>query len=104
VAMLPVAGGAALPAKSPDMAAMSTSGDMSAADYMSDCCPKANPCDKSMADCGSIAACALTCFGLSTTSSSPFLFPLYASTIGPSLASNSYRSRPGTPPFRPPRV
>ena len=105
VAMLPVAGSAATPAKSLNMSGMSVSDEMSSADDMSDCCPhQSNPCDKSMADCGYMAVCALKCFGFSAGFSSPFVFPLRSSTVAPSLASNSYRSHPGIPPFRPPRV
>ena len=53
VAMLPAAGGVSAAVKSTEMADMSGMDDM-------DCCPqKANPCDKAMDGCSSMATCAL---------------------------------------------
>ena len=49
VATLPAAAGAIIASKSADMTEMSAMDDM-------DCCPRqANPCDKGMTDCGSMA-------------------------------------------------
>jgi hypothetical protein len=53
VALLPAAAGAGVSVKSPVQA------DMSAMEDMHDCCPKANPCDKAMDDCGTMATCVL---------------------------------------------
>jgi hypothetical protein len=57
VAILPAAAGAGMTVKSPAAAGISMTEDMS------DCCPhKANPCEETMDDCGTMAACALKCF------------------------------------------
>jgi hypothetical protein len=111
VAMLPIAGNAALPEKSMDMSAMSAShvvsgsGDMSASEDMSDCCPHDSiPSDKSMNDCGCMATCVLSGFGFWTPSSSFALFLLPLSRFAPLPASTPFHSETGSPPFRPPRV
>ena len=69
VALLPAAAGAGVSVKSPAQA------DMSAMEDMHDCCPKANPCDKAMDDCGTMATCALKCFSFAATSSSNHRIP-----------------------------
>jgi hypothetical protein len=108
VAMLPATAGARLAVKSLDMSgksAMATSAtDMSAMEDM-DCCPhKANPCDKAMGDCGSMAACAFKCFSFAETLFSNIVFPSTSAKMRASIASNPFSSQTGRPPFRPPRV
>lgn len=97
VAMLPAAAGAGVSVKSPAQA------DMSAMEDMHDCCPKANPCDKAMDDCGTMATCALKCFSF-TTSSSIIVFPSICATMTAAFVGNPFSSQMGSPPFRPPRV
>jgi hypothetical protein len=95
VAMLPAVGGARIIVKSADMSAMA---DM-------DCCPhKANPCDKAMDDCASMATCALKCFSFAGTSFSNIVFPSSSAKLPASIAVNPFSSQTGSPPFRPPRV
>jgi hypothetical protein len=97
VAVLPAAGAGAavVPAQT---------GDMAATADMPDCCPsKANPCDQSTGDCGSMAACALKCFGFSNVSLSIVAFPVVAASLSTWAEDHSFRSRPGSAPFRPPR-
>jgi hypothetical protein len=108
VAMVPAAAGARLAVKSSDMsgkAAMDTSAtDMFAMEDM-DCCPhKANPCDKAMGDCGSMAACAFKCFSFAPTSFLSIVFPSSSAKMPASIAIDSFSSQTGSPPFRPPRV
>jgi hypothetical protein len=98
VALLSAAAGAGVNAKSPSPA------DMSMMDDMSDCCPKANPCDKAMDDCGTMATCALKCFSFAATSSSVIAFPSTFAKMTPLFGGNPFSSQTGTPPFRPPRV
>jgi hypothetical protein len=99
VAVLPAAGAAAFNLKSQDAA------EMSAAEPMHDCCPPAaNPCDKSMDDCGTMAACALKCFSSSAIASSPLSFPLALAGVMSPFESSDFHSQTGNPPFRPPRV
>ena len=98
VAMLPAAAGAGVSVKSPAKA------DMSAMEDMHDCCPKANPCDKAMDDCGTMATCALKCFSFAGTSSSIITFPASFAKMTAPFAANPFSSQTGTPPFRPPRV
>jgi hypothetical protein len=96
VALLPAAGGAGV--KSPAPAGMSVMEDMP------DCCPqKADPCDKAMDNCGSMATCALKCFSFVGTSSIIVFPSTVASTTIP-FAANPLSSQPGSPPFRPPRA
>jgi hypothetical protein len=95
VAMLPAAVGARIIVKSADMSAME---DM-------DCCPhKADPCDKAMDDCASMATCALKCFSFAGTSFSNIVFPSSSAKLPASIAVNPFSSQTGSPPFRPPRV
>jgi hypothetical protein len=99
VAVLPAAGAAAFKLKSQDAT------EMSAAEPMHDCCPPAaNPCDKAMDDCGTMATCALKCFGCSTLASSPLSFPLKFVGVMSPFESNDFHSQIGRPPFRPPRI
>jgi hypothetical protein len=96
VAVLPAAG-ASVSFKSADMPDMSTMGD--------DCCPpNADPCDKAMGDCCSMAACALKCFGFSDSPYSILAFPSLPASLNPPFESNSFRPQTDSPPFRPPRV
>jgi len=99
VTMLPVAGSAVAGAKSAEMS------EMAAIEDMHDCCAhKANPCDKAMDDCQSMATCALKCFSFSGTSFSSLAFPSPLASVSPSLATDPFYSQTGNPPFRPPRV
>jgi hypothetical protein len=107
VAMVPAAGAAAFKLKSQDAGEMSASeaAEMSAAEAMDDCCPHAaNPCDKAMADCGSMATCALKCFSFAGTSFSSIVFPSIAAKMAAPIAVHPFSSQTGSPPFRPPRV
>jgi hypothetical protein len=99
VAFLPAAGVAGVSAKSPESA------DLSAMEDMHDCCPpQANPCDKAMDGCGTMAGCALKCFSFAGSSFSIMEFPsTFAKLIVP-FGHNPFSSQAGTPPFRPPRV
>ena len=96
VAMLPAVAGAALKVKSMETAEMSVS------EPMHDCCP--HPCDKTIEDCLSMAACALKCFGFAPTSFSQLAHPLMLASTMPDFASGVLHSQTGHPPFRPPRV
>jgi hypothetical protein len=99
VTMLPAAGGLAVKSISHD--AM----EMSADEPMDDCCPHAaNPCDKAMGDCTSMATCPLKCFSFAGSDSSPHVYPGTLANVLPWLESNSFRSQTSSPPFRPPRV
>ena len=99
VALLPAAAGAGVSAKPPESA------DMSAMEDMHECCPpQANPCDKAMDDCGTMASCALKCFSFAATSSSIIVFPSISATMTASFVSHPFSSQMGSPPFRPPRV
>lgn len=98
VAMLPAAGSAGVSVKSPEAAGISMTEDMS------DCCPhQANPCEKSMDDCGAMAACALKCFSFLGTSA-VIVFPSAFAKMTASFAANPFCSQAGSPPFRPPRA
>ncbi len=105
VAMLPAAAGAGVSSKSPHRADMSMTKDMSMTEAMPDCCPHmANPCDRAMDDCGTMAGCVLKSFSFAGTSSSIIVFPaIFAKVIAP-IERNPLSSQTGTPPFRPPRV
>jgi hypothetical protein len=98
VALLPAAAGAGVSVKSPAQA------DMSAMEDMHDCCPKANPCDKAMDDCGTMATCALKCFSFAATLSSAIAFPAIFATMPAIFDDKLFSSQRGSPPFRPPRV
>ena len=105
VAMLPAAGGAGVSSNTPERSDMSMTEDVSMSEDMHDCCPhEANPCDKAMERCGTMATCALKCFSFAGASSSIVAFPAtFAKMIAP-LEHNPFSSQTGTPPFRPPRV
>lgn len=78
---------------------------MSAAEPMHECCPPAaNPCDKAMDDCGTMATCAVKCFSCSTFTSSPLSFPLTLAGVMSPFESGDFHSQTGSPPFRPPRI
>src|SRR5262249_23260745 len=99
VAALPMAGvvGAAA-VKSLEMTDMLTMDDM-------DCCPhQANPCDKTMDCCSSMATCALKCFTFFNTASVAIVFPSRLASLSPALEIDRLSSQTGSPPFRPPRV
>jgi hypothetical protein len=99
VALLPAAGAGAFTLKSQDAT------EMSATEPTHDCCPPAaNPCDKAMDDCGTMATCALKCFSCSTGVSSPLSFPLTLASVMPLFESGDFYSQTGSPPFRPPRI
>jgi hypothetical protein len=99
VAMLPMAGGFGFKLKSQNAT------EISAVEPMHDCCPPAaNPCDKTMDDCGSMAACATKCFGYSGGVSTPLGYLLTRADVLPLFESDDFRSLTGSPPFRPPRV
>jgi hypothetical protein len=99
VTLLPAAGAAAFKLKSQDAT------EMSATEPMHECCPPAaNPCDKAMDDCGTMATCALKCFNCSTGASSPLSFPLTLASVMPLFESGDFHSQTGSPPFRPPRI
>src|SRR5260221_14019775 len=66
VAMLPMGGGFGFKLKSQDAT------EISAVEPTHECCPPAaNPCDKTMDDCASMAACTTKCFGYSGGVSTP---------------------------------
>ena len=98
VALLPAAAGAGVSVKSPAQA------DMSAMEDMHDCCPKANPCDKALDDCGTMATCALKCFSFAATLSSIIAFPAVFAKIPGLIDDQLFSSQRSNPPFRPPRV
>jgi hypothetical protein len=109
VAVLPAAGAAAFKLKSQDATEMSAGKSMQDEpmhdESMHECCPpEANPCDKAMDTCASMATCALKCFGYSTGPSSPLSFPLTFASVMPVFESGDFHSQTGSPPFRPPRV
>lgn len=98
VAVLPAAGGFGAVIKSTETTEMASMADM-------DCCPdKANPCDKAMDDCPSMATCALKCFTFSSTGASPVVFPVHVALMKPPFWTEPFDSQKGSPPFRPPRV
>jgi hypothetical protein len=101
VALLPAAAGAGVDLKSADKSADMT--DMSAMGH--DCCPpKADPCDKAMGDCSSMAACALKCFSFSAALFSTVVFRSILPSVAPQFESHLFRLQIGSPPFRPPRA
>jgi hypothetical protein len=95
VATLPIAGGVAAIAKTAD-ASMSAP--------MDDCDHRVMPCHKGMADCQSMAACALKCFNFSGTSFSILSFPLVLTDRATAFADGPFHPQTSSPPFRPPRV
>ena len=98
VASLPAAGAAAFKLKPHDMAEMSASEPM-------DCCPPAaNPCDKAMGDCASMAACMVNCLSYAGGMSSPLVYPVTLAALMPLFESGVLHSHTSSPPFRPPRV
>jgi uncharacterized protein with ACT and thioredoxin-like domain len=107
VAVLPLAGGA-VGGKSSEMSEsmyMTSSGDMSVSMDMSDCCPHDSvPCDKSIANCLSMAGCASTMLSLSEHIVSSFVFPIVLTQLLPTLESQTFPSQTSSPPFRPPRA
>jgi hypothetical protein len=116
VAMLPAAA-VGVSSKSPDRADISMTedmsmthdismtDDMSTTEDMHDCCPPmANPCDRAMDNCGSMAGCVLKSFSFAGTSSSVIVFPATSAKMIAPLEHNPFSSQTGAPPFRPPRV
>jgi len=107
VAMLPVTGGA-LGAKSSDMSVsmnISPSDAMSVSMDMSDCCPQNTaPCEKSMANCATMANCAGNFLSFSEPHFANRVFSMVFVELTPTLASQTLRSQTSSPPFRPPRV
>jgi hypothetical protein len=117
VTLLPAAGSIApnsTPQSTPKSPPMSTSQDpmathdamdMSAAGPMDDCCPHpADPCDKAMGGCTSMATCALKCFSFAGSVSSPLIYPRALANVLPLFESGIFRSQTSVPPFRPPRI
>jgi hypothetical protein len=104
VAILPVAGSSSMTAKSSEMHGIPAAQDMSSSDNMSPCPHHAKDCDKSKCDTDCMATCALSFFGLAGMGSVAVAFPPLFTSMVPPLASDCHRSRPGNPPFRPPRV
>jgi hypothetical protein len=113
VTLLPAAGSIAL-TPTPKSPPMSTSQDpmgsqdamdMSAAGPMDDCCPHpADPCDKAMGGCTSMATCALKCFSFAGSASSPLIYARMLANVLPLFESGMFRSQTSVPPFRPPRI
>jgi hypothetical protein len=98
VAVLPAAASAGVSVKSPEAAGISMTEDMP------DCCPhKANPCEKAMDDCATMATCVLKCFSFLGTSA-VIVFPSAFAKMTASFAANPFSSQAGSPPVRPPRV
>ena len=98
VALLPTAGAATFKLKPQEMTEMSASEPM-------DCCPPAaNPCDKSMGDCASMAACMVNCLSYAGGESSPLVYPVTLAALMPLFESGILHSHTSSPPFRPPRV
>jgi hypothetical protein len=99
VAILPAAGVAAFKLKPQDAT------EISAAEPTHDCCPPAaDPCEKAMDDCRSMAACALKCFSYSGGVSSPLIYPWSHASPMPLLRSGPSPAQLSSPPFRPPRI
>ena len=78
--------------------------EMSASEPMDCCPPAADPCDKAMTDCGSMAACMVNCLSYSGGMSSPLVYPVALAALMPLFESADLPSHTGSPPFRPPRV
>jgi hypothetical protein len=98
VAVLPATGGFAAVA---DL----SGGPAVAAPAHADCCEHADhPCDKAKDDCCAMAVCAIKCFNFCGSAISAALAALHGTAIGPAPTSEWFRSRPVTPPFRPPRA
>jgi hypothetical protein len=96
VALPPAADGARVKSQAP--------AGVSAMEGMPDCCPqKADPCEKAMDNCGSMATCALKCFSFAGIASSIIVFPSTFVRVT-ALAANPFSSQTGSPPFRPPRI
>jgi len=105
VTLLPAAGGVALKSTSQDPMGSQGAMDMSASEPMDDCCPHpANPCDKAMGGCTSMATCALKCFSFAGSASSPLIYSRTLANVLPLFESGSFRSQTSSPPFRPPRI
>jgi hypothetical protein len=104
VAMLPIAGSASMAAKSSQMHGISAAQSMSSSEDMSDCPHHAKHRGKSTCDRDCMASCALSFFGIAGMGSVAVAFPPLFASMVPPLASDPHRSRPGNPPFRPPRV
>ena len=98
VAVLPGVGGALFAMKAADTTAEAVMEDM-------DCCPpKANPCDKAMDGCTSMATCALKCFSFTPGPSLSLNYPITVAGNLPLPSASAFHSQTSSPPFRPPRV
>jgi hypothetical protein len=98
VAALPVAGVVGAVVKPAGMTDVTPMDDM-------DCCPhKANPCDKAIDGCASMATCALKCFTFASAGASPVAFQLHLASLNPAAAAKPFKPQSASPPFRPPRV
>jgi hypothetical protein len=98
VVVLPMGGAFGSKLKSQDAT------EISAVEPMHDCCPPANPRDKAMDHCGSMAACAAKCFGYSGGVSTTLVYSLARAHVLLLFDNDDLRSLTGSPPFRPPRV
>jgi hypothetical protein len=107
IAMLPVVGSVALPAKSSEMVGMASDVSPSGKqpdDAMFECCPhQTDRGDNSMDDSACIATCIVHCFGF-LPSASVFAYPSTKSILVPALTNDIVRAETGSPPFRPPRA
>jgi hypothetical protein len=103
VAMLPVAGTAAIAVNTAEMTmpAAAQSADVPMA---MDCCPDpAEPCDQG-GKCQSMASCTQPSLGIANISVSGLTYSLVAGSPLPVLVDSAAPLRAGSPPFRPPRV
>jgi hypothetical protein len=81
VAVLPMGGAFGSKLKSQDAT------EISAVGPMHDCCPpSANPCEKTMPDCGSMATCAFKCFAVSRDVSTPLGYSLTCAELLPLIS------------------
>lgn len=107
VAVLPVAGSAALLSKSVESgaaAAMAVSDDGTSA--MDDCCPDPGaPCGQNNIDCPKMAVCAAQAVSIAPVTISQLIDPASRATPLPKVANQVVPPpNDGSPPFRPPRI
>jgi hypothetical protein len=98
VAVLPLAGGAAV---------VLDSVEFSAVEPIHDCCDHGSPCDetsKAVNDCTSMTACAVKCFNYAGTVLPHVVVAPIGSSLHPVRDSGFVASQIGHPPFRPPRA
>jgi hypothetical protein len=96
VAVLPIGSGFATPAAEPAVAELTMSGH--------DCCDHDEMPINKMNDCQAAAGCATKCFSVcGVVLSSPIVHPPLTAMEAP-LATETFPSQSGHPPFRPPRA